>query len=90
MSKVAFQVLESFEYNKNILGVFIDLLQLVDEILESFEYNKYSLGIFIGLSKAFDTGDHPILLKKLQLYGVIDRNHSWFKKYLSKGNNSLK
>ena len=55
------------------------IVQLVDQILESFEYNKYTLGAFI----AFDTVDRLILLKKLELYGVTDRNHSWFKSYLS-------
>ena len=59
------------------------IVQLVDQILESFEYNKYTLGAFIDLSKVFDTVDHSILLKKLELYGVTDRNHSWFKNYLS-------
>ena len=59
------------------------IVQLVDQILESFEYNKYTLGVFIDLSKAFDTVDHSILLKKLELYGVTDRNHLWFKNYLS-------
>ena len=59
------------------------IVQLVDQILEPFEYNKYTLGVFIDLSKAFDTVDHSILLKKLKLYGVTDRNHSWFKNYLS-------
>ena len=59
------------------------ILQLIDQILESFECNKYTLGVFINLSKAFDTVDHSILLKKLELYGVTDRNHSWIKNYLS-------
>ena len=59
------------------------IVQLVDQTLESFEYNKYTLGVFIDLSKAFDTVDHSILLKKLELYGVTDRNYSWFKNYLS-------
>ena len=60
------------------------IVQLVDQILKSFECNKYTLGVFINLSKAFDTIDHSILLKKLELYGVTDQNHSWFKNYLSK------
>ena len=59
------------------------VVQLVDQIIESFENNKYTLGVFIDLSKAFDTVDHSILLKKLELYGITDRNHGWLKSYLS-------
>ena len=59
------------------------ILQLVDQILESFEYNKYTHGVFINLSKAFKTVDPSMLLKKLELSGVTDRNHSWHKNYLS-------
>ena len=58
-------------------------VHLVDQTRESFEYNKYTLGVFIDFSKAFDTVDHWILLKKLKLYDVTDRNHSWFKSFLS-------
>ena len=50
----------------------VSLVQLVDQILESFEYNKYTPGVFVDLSKAFETVDHLILLKKVELYGVTD------------------
>ena len=65
------------------------IVQLVGQILESFERNRYSLGVFIDLSKAFDTVNHSILLKRLELYGAADRNHG-LKTIYPIGNNSFK
>ena len=40
--------------------------KIVKKIMNAFKNNKkHVLGIFIDLSKAFDTIDHKILLKKL-------------------------
>ena len=54
------------------------IVQLVDKIFDSFEKEQFTLGVFIDLSKAFDTVDHSILLKKLKLYGITDKNLAWF------------
>ena len=59
------------------------IVQLVDKYFDSFEKVKFTLGVFIDLLKAFDTVDHSILLKKLKLYGVTDKNLAWFESYLS-------
>ena len=39
--------------------------------------------VFANLKMAFDTVDHRILCNKLKLYGVQQRQLSWFKSYLS-------
>ena len=52
--------------------------QLVDQIYKSFKNDKYTVGIFIDLSKAFDTVDHTILLKKFEIYGITCASLAWF------------
>ena len=39
--------------------------------------------MFIDLFKAFDTVDHKILLKKLDINGIVEKNLKWFKNYLN-------
>ena len=40
------------------------LLKMISDITNELENKNYSLGVFIDLSKAFDTVDHTILIKK--------------------------
>ena len=39
--------------------------------------------LFVDLRKAFDTVDHAILIRKLEYYGIRDRELAWFESYLS-------
>ena len=66
------------------------VVQSVDQNIESFENNKYTLGVFIDLLKAFVTVDYSILLKKLGLFCITDRNHGWVKTTSQIGDNSFK
>ncbi len=45
--------------------------------------NNTPLNIFLDLSKAFDTLDHKILLKKLNYYGIIGMPYTLMESYLT-------
>ena len=45
-------------------STYMALLKLVNDITEELDKDNWSIGIFIDLSKAFDTVDHKLLLRK--------------------------
>ena len=58
-------------------------MDFVADIAASVDNGEFAFGIFIDLSKAFDTINHEILLRKLKWYGIDNLAHSWFKSYLN-------
>ena len=58
--------------------------------MDAFNESKYTLGIFIDLSKAFDTVDHEILLKKSDMYSIKGKNFKWFHSCLTNRKQFLK
>ena len=44
--------------------------QLVGTVLKNLENNKITVSVLLDLSKTFDTIEHQIMLKKLELYGL--------------------
>ncbi len=57
--------------------------EFTDDVITSFENKHNTLGVFLDLSKAFDTIDHKILIRKLEWNGIRGRALEWFKSYLS-------
>ena len=39
--------------------------------------------MFIDLAKAFDTVDHKILLRKMEIYGIGGTTLKWFENHLT-------
>ena len=58
-------------------------LLITNKIQRAIEKRMYSCGIFLDFSKAFDTVDHKILLRKLEHYGIRGLAKAWFCSYLS-------
>ena len=58
------------------------LIRLLDRITDELDNKRISVGVFIDLSKAFDTINHDILLKKMEIYGIRGVALDWFRSYL--------
>ena len=58
-------------------------LELLDRIILYMDKNKQPINIYMDLSKAFDTLDHTILLKKLKHYGIRDKSLDLLTSYLN-------
>ena len=92
--KVMFNRLISFlEFNKILIenqfgfrkkcSTYMALAVLINKVIKSLENRDYMIGVFLDFSKAFDTVDHDILLKKLCHYGIRDNGLKWFQSNLS-------
>ena len=53
-----------FGFRKNY-STTMNVSNIYDKLDKNVDQNLYSCCVFVGLSKAFDTVDHEILLKKM-------------------------
>ena len=59
------------------------IVSIVDNIQRAVEEKEFSGEIFLDFSKAFDTVNHEILIRKLENYGIRGITNDWFRSYLS-------
>ena len=64
-------------------SAYMALMVLVDKLTKSLENGDHVVGVYLDFSKAFDTVNHRILLKKLEHYGIRGPALLWFESYLS-------
>ena len=58
------------------------ILEITDNIKTSIDNKEITCGVFLDFSKAFDTINHQILLRKLYKYGIRGTQLAWFSDYL--------
>ena len=61
----------------------ITLVEKVAKVAKALDKGKIVVGVFLDLKKAFDTVNHTILFKKLELYGIRGNVHNWLSSYLN-------
>ena len=52
-------------------STYLAIMMLVDKIMEALDQGESVVGVFLDFSKAFDTVDHNILLKKMNMEYVV-------------------
>ena len=66
------------------------LISSTDFVLRAIDQKKITAVVYLDMSKAFDTINHAILLKKLKNIGLSSSALQWFESYLSQRNQAVR
>ena len=80
-NKLIFEKQSAYRRMHSVLSC---LLKCTNDWYLNLEGGKYTAVTFVDLKKAFDTVNHGILLQKLELFGINDKEMKWFCSYLTK------
>ena len=58
-------------------------IEILDRIIRAMDRKEIPINVFLDLSKAFDTLDHNVLIKKLEYYGVSGTSLNLMLNYLT-------
>ena len=61
----------------------VGILVFIDYAFNSIQNSEYLFAVYINFSKAFDTGNRSIMLRRLQHIGVRVRVFDYLKTYLN-------
>ena len=56
--------------------------EFLSEVIKNNEQGKDTIAVYLDLSKAFDTLNHSLLLRKLERYGIRGLSLKWYESYL--------
>ena len=59
------------------------IITLIEKSIKSFGLQGNGCWSICRLKTVFDTVDHTILLRKLEVYGIHGKIHDWFSSYLN-------
>ena len=67
-----------FSYLANVHTRYMAIMTMVEKVTKCLDYGDFSFGVFLDLSKACDTVNHYILMRRLSYYGIRDNALAWF------------
>ena len=61
----------------------ISLLNVTDTWYKNIDKKRINVSLFLDLRKAIDTINHDIMLTKLEKYGIIKKELTWFTSFIT-------